>query len=319
MSDRVQKYFNIYIVNGSSICEYNRDDMNTTIQTMILLEKKINKEPGHIVRYRYLLLDYFESERRAKEFKSLLSSNLFKFDANVFMRIVCRNCITPAINIMIEFVDVININKKDERGLTLLHEMCLGCNNYHDCHTSVISMIRIKGGDVNVCDDEGKTPLHYACCIKDVGYVDELLNCNNININARDIFGNTPLHTVCSSLSMGRHSIAGKLLSDSRINVNAVNNEGRTALHTTCILFQDELMNMLISRGIDKNVVDKYGNKSSYYLYNNIVVTRLKIECEDNNSTEIQKIAKYVGSKEFENRENIIQNFHNDFVAHFAH
>ncbi len=51
--------------------------------------------------------------------------------------------------------------------------------------------------DINICDGEGKTALHYAVQMKDGTYVGMLLE-RDINILIRDAEGNTALALACS-------------------------------------------------------------------------------------------------------------------------
>lgn len=55
-----------------------------------------------------------------------------------------------------------------------------------------------KGSDLNIRDDHGNTPLHYAayfaCQTNDLAIFRFLLAHNKINVNAKNNRGSTPLH-----------------------------------------------------------------------------------------------------------------------------
>lgn len=53
--------------------------------------------------------------------------------------------------------------------------------------------------EVNSCDCEGKSPLHYACEVGAYKIVEILVN-NKAIVNHADEYGNTALHIACHNL-----------------------------------------------------------------------------------------------------------------------
>jgi ankyrin repeat protein len=86
-----------------------------------------------------------------------------------------------------------NINAKDDRGMTPLHEAA-----YYG-QREVAKVLIAKGANVNETDTAGQTPLHIAANFG-AKFVPELLLANGANISARDVAGNTPLHAAAYCL-----------------------------------------------------------------------------------------------------------------------
>jgi ankyrin repeat protein len=177
-----------------------------------------------------------------------------------------------------------DVNVKDKDGKTPLHCAC-GYNGresivswggetpLHNAswkgHESVISLLLERGADVNVKDNDGKTPLHCAC-----GY------------NGRESIvswgGETPLHNA----SWKGHESVISLLLEKGADVNVKDNDGKTPLHCACgyngcespILLVGEtplhkaswkghesVISLLLENGADVNINDKDGKTPLHY------------------------------------------------------
>ena len=55
--------------------------------------------------------------------------------------------------------------------------------------------------ELNAKDDEGKTPLHFACMLGNLSMVKLLLSRPECIVDPQDNAGDTPLHMACSSLN----------------------------------------------------------------------------------------------------------------------
>lgn len=108
------------------------------------------------------------------------------------------------------------------------------------------------GANVNGRDDNGNTPLHYACW---KGYIEkiQLLFKNKANINARNIDGDTPLHTACQ---WGKNKVV-KFLIKNNVNVDVINKQGNTPLYEACDIGAIDIVRILLERKPNVNVKNK--------------------------------------------------------------
>lgn len=79
-------------------------------------------------------------------------------------------------------------NTRIYKGRTLLHYAILGNN------TSIIKALCSSGVNINLCDDNYNTPLHFAINQNSYVMVKELVQIEGIDLNALGEFDQTPLH-----------------------------------------------------------------------------------------------------------------------------
>ena len=124
--------------------------------------------------------------------------------------------------------------------------------------------------------------LHNAVDREDIDKVRELLHDNEfIYINEKDGSGNTPLHLAVSYVvdyddDFWYNKIIKILLEDYRININTKNNDSQTVLHIACIYDLQDIIGVLLDKGIEiddnidnyepgeREVYDDYGNMYWY-------------------------------------------------------
>jgi len=114
-------------------------------------------------------------------------------------------------------------------------------------------------------DDDEKTPLHHAAEEGNAQIVKALLT-KKVDINALDCNGWTPLHCAAEK---GHFEVCEELLRSKHIDVTIANNDDNVALvylvrlRTELILAKLKLykrvLKMMIQRGADVNVINKYG------------------------------------------------------------
>lgn len=150
--------------------------------------------------------------------------------------------------------------------------------------------------DLNITTKNGRSALHVACLHSNLDIAQFLVD-NSLNVNATDSCGNTPLHdaTLAASLPILRYltsknaNIRAKnkegftilhlaaceghleiiefILDELRFDVNIGNDNGLTPLHCSARTKRKSAYDLLISRGADEGIVDKFGRKASDYLY----------------------------------------------------
>ncbi len=136
----------------------------------------------------------------------------------------------------------------------------LGDGEIHDDARSgdlarVKALLTKQPGLVNAEDEEGGTPLHWAC----LGGKKEmagLLLALGANVNARDRYGAAPLHFAARS---GEDELANLLLGKGA-DPQARMFNGMTVLHLAVQGRQPKIAELLLSRKLNVNVQDSQGN-----------------------------------------------------------
>ncbi|KAK8792494.1 hypothetical protein WA588_004989, partial [Blastocystis sp. NMH] len=104
-----------------------------------------------------------------------------------------------------------------------IHTLCYS----GDCE-AVMDLIE-NGTDINILDDDRRTPLHWASASKNTELVRYLLSIPTIQVNAQDESGYTPL--MCA-VSAGREETVSLLLA-AGADVNMENENLETVIHMT--------------------------------------------------------------------------------------
>ncbi len=114
------------------------------------------------------------------------------------------------------------------------------------------------GGNVNVSDQKGYTPLIYAAYFGHERLVDFLLK-NNANACMKDKRGNTAL---MGAIFKGHVTIAFRLLK-SECEIDQNNNANQTALMYATLFGRKQIAEKLITNGADMKAQDTNGNSAT--------------------------------------------------------
>jgi ankyrin repeat protein len=132
----------------------------------------------------------------------------------------------------------VNVDAQTELGLTALHLVAegdenpdrdLGSRRPQEDRCKVVQMLlqaerTPRSSDVgchlNRSDDFKRFPIHYGVECNSVEVVEELLEWDDIDINAQDIHGLTPLHVATRSKADNREAIVKLLLQVENIDIN---------------------------------------------------------------------------------------------------
>ena len=129
---------------------------------------------------------------------------------------------------------------------------------YHACSLHIVQAIINHGAGVNTRNNNGQTPLWFACCDGQESFVKILLD-TGANPNITDKFGDSCLHAAlhghCSTETIQE-------ILDHGAHVNVVNKDGATPLLLACSTAQAEPVRLLLKERADPNIAYADGDAS---------------------------------------------------------
>lgn len=108
-------------------------------------------------------------------------------------------------------------------------------------------------------DTSGPSLLHLASENGHTAQLRQLLRNPSVDVNARDDHGCTPLHVAANA------DVARYLLRDKRIGYDAEDNAGRSALHYAVLKRRLDVVKVLLSNNVDKELEDDLGKTALFY------------------------------------------------------
>lgn len=144
----------------------------------------------------------------------------------------------------------VDVNARNKKGETPLH---FAASNSAPEHLEVIELLVSKGADINAEDNQGWTPL---CCgiRRENKQVCELL----LTLGAKKT-ATVEIAEFFAAAEKGDMKIFKALLEKNQGFAKARDDTDRTPLHVVMIRQQEEMVEMLISRGADVNAKDSEG------------------------------------------------------------
>uniref|UniRef100_A0A8C9RUE2 Ankyrin repeat domain 28 n=1 Tax=Scleropages formosus TaxID=113540 RepID=A0A8C9RUE2_SCLFO len=147
-----------------------------------------------------------------------------------------------------------DVNVQDNEKRTPLHAAAyLG-------DSEIIELLILSGARVNAKDNKWLTPLHRAVASCSEDAVQVLLK-HSADVNARDKNWQTPLHVAAANKAVRCAEALVPLLS----NVNVSDRAGRTALHHAAFSGHLEMVKLLLSRGANINAFDKKDRRAIHW------------------------------------------------------
>ena len=125
----------------------------------------------------------------------------------------------------------------------------------------LVLLFLTRGADVDVCDENGNSPLHIACKNENSAITNILLK-KNADIEKKNKYGHTPLHIASYR---GSYDLIDLLL-DKGADLNCKDNHGHTPLHIAT-LGNWPSMKKLIDRGANLDAMDNYKCTPKHYVF----------------------------------------------------
>lgn len=156
---------------------------------------------------------------------------------------------------------MIQILLKNGAGINLCKEngaspLYIACESGND---DIVQLLLSNGADIDLCMKDGASPLHIACQEEHDIIVQNLLsNGANINLSMKD--GTRPLFKACHE---GHDNIL-KVLLQHGADINSCMKDGTSPLHIACKEGRDKIVKILLIEGVNVNLCKKNGASPLY-------------------------------------------------------
>lgn len=146
-----------------------------------------------------------------------------------------------------------DVNVLDDNGRTpLLY--ATGCRK-----PEVFNLLISRGADVNIGDKNGLYPILFAAEFQNEKFINALL-AKDVNVNIADKYGDTPMHL---ATVRGNYKQVQKFV-NKKTKIDLQNKRGNTALEIAVREGFDSIAEFLISKGADRKKIKKMKLKGDY-------------------------------------------------------
>ncbi|XP_052678162.1 ankyrin repeat and KH domain-containing protein mask-like [Crassostrea angulata] len=146
-----------------------------------------------------------------------------------------------------------DINLCREDGASPLYIACL------KGHDRTVKLLLSNGADINLCEENGASPL-YIACFNGYDSTVQLLLSNGADINLCQKNRASPLYIAC----LKGHDRTVKLLLSNGADINLCEENGASPLYIACFNGHDSTVQLLLSNGADINLCQKNGASPLY-------------------------------------------------------
>ena len=138
------------------------------------------------------------------------------------------------------------INEKTNEGFTALH---YAVNNGN---IKIVNLLKDNGAKIEMTTNAGKNVIHLAAEGNQPSMILYLMLNEALDINSVDENGSTPLHWACYS---GSYEAVNYLIS-LNVNINALDKEKFTPLHLAVSNNRETIVRLLLQKGVNKNILN---------------------------------------------------------------
>lgn len=138
------------------------------------------------------------------------------------------------------------INERTNEGYTALHYAVINGN------IKFVNLLKDNGAKIEVTTNIGKNAIHLAAEGNQPSMILYLMLNEALDINSVDENGGTPLHWACYS---GSYESVDYLIS-LNANINALDKEKFTPLHLAVSNNRESIVRLLLQKGVDKNILN---------------------------------------------------------------
>jgi ankyrin repeat protein len=199
----------------------------------------------------------------------------------------------------------VKTNKISSYALSLIAVATLSCSslsfginifaaiNKND-HKRVKEILKYEGFDVNKADNDGNTPLHWACDNNNLDIVTLLLKSGakkSVNIT-NDFLVRTPLHVICNKNNANIEIVKSLIPHCNKGYIDKEDKAGFTPLYLACEKNNKNIVELLLKKGDKKsvNTPDLHDNTPLHVACNNNNKDMVKLLLENGAIESVNKV-----------------------------